>query len=96
MYLFNGICYNNRVSWNGVRPIAIYDDSFVWLFILRHWSSYSRVPSGAGTGSHLGVHLRTMPLFYTYIIYAYNLSYSIVLCSRFERAVLIPCVGTSV
>jgi hypothetical protein len=32
---FNGICYNNRVGWNGVRPIAIYDDSFVWLFILR-------------------------------------------------------------
>ena len=31
---FNGICYNNRVGWNGVRPIAIYDDSFVWLFIL--------------------------------------------------------------
>ena len=33
---FNGICYNNRVGWNGVRSIAIYDDSFVRLFILRH------------------------------------------------------------
>ena len=33
---FYGICYNNRVSWNGVRSIAIYDDSFVRLFILRH------------------------------------------------------------
>ena len=32
---FNGICYNNRAGWNGVRPIAIYDDSFVRLFILR-------------------------------------------------------------
>ena len=66
---FNGICYNNRVSWNGVRSIAIYDDSFVRLFILRHWSSYARVPSCAGSGYRLGVLARHNAL----ILYIYNI-----------------------
>ncbi len=46
----------------------MYDDSFVWLFILRRWSSYSRVPTVAGTGYNLGVLVPTYPNLVFFVI----------------------------